>query len=1040
MPLLVALCLLLPSACRRGPQPETGQETPAEPSASTEAPPRRLTPGTAIERRFDAGEAVHGYALELAAGEALEIRIEQRGVDVVAEVRGPDGGLLAQVDSPFGRWWSEEAVAIAVRGGRHAVEVRRSDETAVSSPYRLSAERRSPVSDVDRHRAAAAARSERALELENEGRPAAARAAYQAAIDGWQRAADRRSEAVARYRLGVLLREEERPAGAGASFERALALQRELGEEYAAAWTSIHLIETRRKLGVPLRSEQLAEQARVTAEAFGDRRLEAKALSALASLADESGRAAAGADYFQKALAAAEVAGDRQVEYTATSGLGTIRLKAGDPEAALELFFSIESLAVDLGPDREASLRRQIGRAQRRLGGLDEALVSLERALDIERQRGRRVGEAETLNLLGLVRKQNEDLEGAEEQFRAALQVFEAERRPVQAAEVRINLGEVRQLAGRPAAARAMCRRVLESPVLEARPALEASTAYCIALAELKDGRAEEALEWAQRAIDVAETLRREQPLDEQRATYLSEARRYYELPVEVNVYLAEADPGRGYAEAALRAAEQGRARTLLDRLQQSLALGDVAISPEAEESKAALERRLEAIREQRRRAEDRDAGDELEALDREAVRIVEGLRMIETAALLAHPAAAELLAPSRPSLAEIRELLDADTQLLVYHLGERAAFAWVVDDESVSVHRLAASAELDDRSRKLHGWLADSHNGIPRRLAESAAAELAAELLAPLADRLRGPRLVILPDRALHYVPFGVLPLADGEPLVERFTVAYAPSIGVLRDLRKRRTARRADRVSAGEVRPSLVVADPVFSADDPRLAAGSAVVVAAAERGGCEDLDRLPYSAREASDVARRVLEPRLLTGFDAVVPAVEARLPGAGLVHFATHACIDPEFPELSGIALSRVDRRGRPVDGLLRVHEILDLDLEADLVVVSACRSALGREIPGEGLQGIARGLLYAGASQVVVSLWAVDDRATRELMGHFYSEMFDRGRSPAEALAAAQRSMAADPEWSAPSYWAPFVVQGDWSAKPAKPGGVLRSVR
>ncbi len=145
----------------------------------------------------------------------------------------------------------------------------------------------------------------------------------------------------------------------------------------------------------------------------------------------------------------------------------------------------------------------------------------------------------------------------------------------------------------------------------------------------------------------------------------------------------------------------------------------------------------------------------------------------------------------------------------------------------------------------------------------------------------------------------------------------------------------------------------------------------------------------------------------------------------LHFATHAVLDTERPERSGVVLSMFDDEGRPIDGMLRAHEIYQLELSADLVVLSGCRTALGRRFRGEGVLGLPRAFLYAGASRVVVSLWDVSDEGAAELMRRFYQGVFAEQLRPAEALHRAQRSMLGEERWQAPAYWAAFVLQGDW---------------
>jgi len=146
---------------------------------------------------------------------------------------------------------------------------------------------------------------------------------------------------------------------------------------------------------------------------------------------------------------------------------------------------------------------------------------------------------------------------------------------------------------------------------------------------------------------------------------------------------------------------------------------------------------------------------------------------------------------------------------------------------------------------------------------------------------------------------------------------------------------------------------------------------------------------------------------------------------ILHFATHGIINDKHPERSGIVLSLVDERGRAQDGYLRLHEIYNLQLSADIVVLSACQTGLGKEIRGEGLVGLTRGFMYAGSPRVVASLWKVADAATAELMKRFYQGMLKDNLRPAAALRAAKVEMWKQKRWNAPYYWGAFELQGEW---------------
>jgi len=195
---------------------------------------------------------------------------------------------------------------------------------------------------------------------------------------------------------------------------------------------------------------------------------------------------------------------------------------------------------------------------------------------------------------------------------------------------------------------------------------------------------------------------------------------------------------------------------------------------------------------------------------------------------------------------------------------------------------------------------------------------------------------------------------------------------------------------------------------------------------RAGDGTFARLRFSRDEAEAIGAVSPDAFAALDFRAAKQTLTSRdLRKYRILHFATHGSLDTAHPELSGLVLSLVDANGKPIDGFLRLHEIYNLDLDADLVVLSACRTALGKDVHGEGLIGLTRGFMYAGASRVVSSVWNVDDRASAQLMARFYEAMLTKGHSPASALREAQLALLHNPRFANPHYWAAFGLQGDW---------------
>ncbi|HWN42345.1 MAG TPA: CHAT domain-containing tetratricopeptide repeat protein [Thermoanaerobaculia bacterium] len=377
----------------------------------------------------------------------------------------------------------------------------------------------------------------------------------------------------------------------------------------------------------------------------------------------------------------------------------------------------------------------------------------------------------------------------------------------------------------------------------------------------------------------------------------------------------------------------------------------------------------------------------------------------------------ARSLADSLGSLGGVSEpwssLLDEDTALLEYSLGEERSYLWWVTPAGHATFELPGRAVLETAARKLHRLM--SSRRTRQATIDRESQKVAKLLLGPVAPRLSQRLLVIVAPDILQYVPFETL-------LIDRHEVVRNPSAAVLTRLRARSIAR--------EPSPGLaLLGHGVFSPLDDRLPSET-------RASGAERPRPLPYVDDEVRSVLKRAGRRRVLAaiGFDAVPEvALEGFLGGFPLLHFLGHGMTDPKRPERSRLLLSLYTRQGRPRPGWLTAEKIRELDFDADLVVLSACRTGLGKEVRGEGLVGLSQSVLAAGASSVVASLWNVDDQATAALMERFYGEMLDRGRPPAEALRLAQLSLRSERRWSSPYYWGGFVLKGDWLNK-ARPGG------
>jgi CHAT domain-containing protein len=449
-------------------------------------------------------------------------------------------------------------------------------------------------------------------------------------------------------------------------------------------------------------------------------------------------------------------------------------------------------------------------------------------------------------------------------------------------------------------------------------------------------------------------------------------------------------------------------------------------VPPELLERRTSLLHRLSAKTERSLR-EHPGSADERAALEEERYAVLRDLDGVEAEIRERSPGYAALTWPQPLRTAEIQALLDPDMILLSYALGEEKSYLWAITPTKVESFELPARAGIEALARRVHEGLSRFDVEDRRREAEDAA-KLSRLLLGPVAGRLDRQRLVVVPDGALQYIPFGALPLPAGGTagkeerpvlLIERHEVVNLPSASALA-VQRRVLARRPP-----AARELAVLADPVFDRQDPRVVARG---IARAASGPPPVFERLPASRQEAEAIAALAPagDPLVALDFNAALSRVLGdRLSDFRVVHFATHGVIDAERPALSGLALSMVDSKGRPQEGFLHLHDIYNLKLNADLVVLSGCRTALGKEVRGEGLIGLTRGFQYAGAQRVVASLWRVEDLATASLMARFYRGLWVEKLPPAAALRQAQLWIRQQRRWRDPYFWAAFVLEGDW---------------
>ncbi len=515
-----------------------------------------------------------------------------------------------------------------------------------------------------------------------------------------------------------------------------------------------------------------------------------------------------------------------------------------------------------------------------------------------------------------------------------------------------------------------------------------------------------------------------------------------------------QANPGNDDdVAAALEISERARARALLDSLLEAHVDLREGIEPALLERERSLQKQLNDASSALSRLFGSKGGDDaLAAAAQKVDRLTAEYQQVQTLVRRDSPHYAAVTQPQPSSARDIQQsVLDEDTVLLEFALGDERSWLWAVTTEDITSVELVSRRRIEATARSLYRKYTarqrqrgESTAEYEKRLAGAeagrvqTAAEMSRLLFAGIARRLtgewRGKRLAIVATGALEYLPFAALPLPERTPaipMIARHEIVTIPSASVLAMLR-RETSDRAP--AAGTL---AIVADPVFDPSDPRIGGGRSLErTSSTSRGDSlgglalarDGFARLPFSRDEAHAIASLAGPRQVFTALD--FDASRSTVLGGALqryrvVHFATHGIVDGRRPALSGLILSLFDERGKARNGYLRLHDIYNTRLDADLVVLSACQTALGKEIKGEGLVSLTRAFMYAGAPRVVASLWQVNDHATAELMTHFYRGILQQKLAPGAALRAAQRALARDPRWREPYYWAGFVLQGDW---------------
>jgi len=1021
---------------------------------------RSIEPGARITREI-AGGSTHTYRVTLAFDHFLRVTADQRDIDVLIRLLGPENKQLALARNILDPVQTERLSFVADSAGDYLLEVIALGTQQTRGSYELRIAPARIATPEDRSLTAAERICSEAEEQLAEGKATSIRQAivkYEESLSLWQQAKDQRGEAGALQSLAMAYQRTGEMEKAIERLPRALSLYRAAGDRRGESQTLQGLGLMNYLSGDPYRALEYYDQSLPISKAINDRGGEATTLNNLGIIYSSMGDHQKALEYYGYCLTLQRALENKFGEGSAFNNIGEIYRTLGESERAIEYFEKSLVLRRETRDIRgEGATLNNIALVYSSLGEYQRAIEQYEKSLALRKAAGDRFGEATTLNNIGFVYHKLGDHNKALEFLNRALELRRAMAERRGEANTLHLIGSVYSSMNQPEKALEYFNRALPLSQSARYRIVEAATLYGIARIERNRGNLAEARARMDAALDIIEALRSRITAQELRETFFASRQDHFELYVDILMRLNDQNPSSGYAARAFEASERARARAMLDLLAESRADVRQGVDPSLLERERALQRQInskESLRMQM--ASRRNAEKQIEAIEASLSNLLNEHKDIRAKIRASSPRYAALSEPQPLGLEQIQRLLDDQTLLLEYSLGDSRSYLWMVTPNSITSHALAGRTEIEKLARRVYELLTARNQRHSSETAdqkrervtkaddeyENVAAELSQMLLGPVAKELGNKRLLIVSQGALQYIPFGALPSPDSRlPLIARNEILSLPSASVLALLREDMAGRKqADRTVA-------VLADPVFDLDDPRVAiaqsriknrqpvnaaktdsALSGALQRAAQDFGINGFRRLKFSRQEADSISALAAQSLSMKAVDFAASrttALSETLSRYRIIHFATHGLINTERPELSGIVFSLVDENGQAQDGFLRLHEIYNLRLNADLVVLSACQSALGKEIKGEGLVGLVRGFMYAGAERVVASLWNVEDRTTAELMKRFYRNILKEGLSPASALRAAQIEMLREKQWESPYHWAGFIIQGEW---------------
>jgi len=820
--------------------------------------------------------------------------------------------------------------------------------------------------------------------------------------------------------LGLVSRARGELVRAEELYQQALAIQEKLApNSLEVAYTLVNLGAVASDRGELARAEELYQQALAIFEQLAPNSLEvATALNNLATVARDRGELVRAEELYQQALTIREQLAPNSLQVATTlDNLGVVAYARGELARAEELYQQALTIREQLAPNslQVATTLNRLGTVAYARGDLAGAKQALERALAIQEQLAPNSLEvAYTLGNLGAVASDRGELARAEELYQQALTIFEQlAPNSLEVAYTLGNLGVVAYARGELARAEELYQQALAIYEKLAPNSLRlAQTLQNLAILARQQKNYPQAQQYLARALKIYETQRTAISDPETKAAF---AERYFNAyALQALIALDQQQP-----QQAAYALERSRARTLAE-LMHARALPIPADAPEALRDLIAQREQLQRdylllAREQRKARADN--AETVQRLQTKARELADRQRQLDHQLRQQFPNYAALLHPEPPRLKQVQSALDPNTVLLYHAFADKELLILAVSRQAVRGYRVKTNLRVLERDIEQFQQIVATppwkRTALERRKLLTLGQRLYAALIKPAEPSLKNATTVLLcPEGALSQLPWGALVVAVDKQQrptywVERVAIGLTLSAGVYLQARAVRPAPRGVAIAA-------------VSQYRRQQAAQAPKTEQLVRRSG-RALGDLPAVRQEVAQLQR-------LLGKQGVVVAQEDKATPkrahqmaqqARVVHFACHARADDVDPLGSGLLLAPAGSD----EGLLTAADVVSgWQLRADVVMLSACGTAVGEVRRYEGLYGLARAFLYAGARSVGASLWQVEDMSAARLMGGFYRG-YVGGIGKAEALRRAQVGLLRDKRYADPYYWSGFVLMG-----------------